>query len=361
MKKRTVVSVLTAGLICSAMFIGGCSSSSERSVADYIGIDAAQEAALSAAGISEADAEFSVSGLDSRDGTFFYEVSFTSGDKSYSYDIDALTGVVIEEAISPIEDGSGLGNTSDDASSETSPEVSAQRADADKKSAAGTMAEAASGEAVSPEASGNGASAQVPSAKDGSNSGAQASSGRPQGGGSNGLISREEAESIALSDAGLEASEAARLRSELDRDDGWMIYEVEFYGPDGLEYDYAINAETGEIVASGFDMDDDHYWLSKLQNDTGAGNGGNGNAYGNGNGGQGAGSTAASISEDDAAAIALERVPGAAANDLRIHLDHDDGRLVYEGEIVYDRMEYEFKIDALSGSILEWESERWDR
>ena len=296
MKKRTVVSVLTAGLICSAMFIGGCSSSSERSVADYIGIDAAQEAALSAAGISEADAEFSVSGLDSKDGTFFYEVSFTSGDKSYSYDIDALTGVVIEEAISPIEDGS-----------------------------------------------------------------AQASSGRPQGGGSNGLISREEAESIALSDAGLEASEAARLRSELDRDDGWMIYEVEFYGPDGLEYDYAINAETGEIVASGFDMDDDHYWLSKLQNGTGAGNGGNGNAYGNGNGGQGAGSTAASISEDDAAAIALERVPGAAANDLRIHLDHDDGRLVYEGEIVYDRMEYEFKIDALSGSILEWESERWDR
>ncbi len=296
MKKRTVVSVLTAGLICSAMFIGGCSSSSERSVADYIGIDAAQEAALSAAGISEADAEFSVSGLDSKDGTFFYEVSFTSGDKSYSYDIDALTGVVIEEAISPIGDGS-----------------------------------------------------------------AQASSGRPQGGGSNGLISREEAESIALSDAGLEASEAARLRSELDRDDGWMIYEVEFYGPDGLEYDYAINAETGEIVASGFDMDDDHYWLSKLQNGTGAGNGGNGNAYGNGNGGQGAGSTAASISEDDAAAIALERVPGAAANDLRIHLDHDDGRLVYEGEIVYDRMEYEFKIDALSGSILEWESERWDR
>ena len=138
-------------------------------------------------------------------------------------------------------------------------------------------------------------------------------------------------------------------------------YEVEFYGPDGLEYDYAINAETGEIVASGFDMDDDHYWLSKLQNGTGAGNGGNGNAYGNGNGGQGAGSTAASISEDDAAAIALERVPGATANDLRIHLDHDDGRLVYEGEIVYDRMEYEFKIDALSGSILEWESERWDR
>ena len=296
MKKRTVVSVLTAGLICSAMFIGGCSSSSERSVADYIGIDAAQEAALSAAGISEVDAEFSVSGLDSKDGTFFYEVSFTSGDKSYSYDIDALTGVVIEEAISPIEDGS-----------------------------------------------------------------AQASSGRPQGGGSNGLISREEAESIALSDAGLEASEAARLRSELDRDDGWMIYEVEFYGPDGLEYDYAINAETGEIVASGFDMDDDHYWMSKLQKGTGAGNGGNGNAYGNGNGGQGAGSTAASISEDDAAAIALERVPGAAANDLRIHLDHDDGRLIYEGEIVYDRMEYEFKIDALSGSILEWESERWDR
>ena len=56
-------------------------------------------------------------------------------------------------------------------------------------------------------------------------------------------------------------------------------------------------------------------------------------------------------------AIALAKVPGATASDLWMHLDHDDGRQVYEGSIYYNSMEYEFTIDAYSGAILEWDSE----
>ena len=32
----------------------------------------------------------------------------------------------------------------------------------------------------------------------------------------------------------------------------------------------------------------------------------------------------------------------------------DDGHIIYEGEIHYGNAEYEFEIDAASGTILEW-------
>ena len=64
------------------------------------------------------------------------------------------------------------------------------------------------------------------------------------------------------------------------------------------------------------------------------------------------------ISQDQAVQIALERVPGATEQNMRIKLDYDDGRYVYEGEIRYNYREYDFEIDANSGTILEWSEER---
>ena len=53
----------------------------------------------------------------------------------------------------------------------------------------------------------------------------------------------------------------------------------------------------------------------------------------------------------------LDRVPGATESDVRIRLDRDDGREVYEGELYYDRTEYEFEIDASTGSVSEWSAD----
>ena len=39
----------------------------------------------------------------------------------------------------------------------------------------------------------------------------------------------------------------AQLEIEFDSEDGLMVYEVEFYAG-GTEYDYDINARTGEVV-----------------------------------------------------------------------------------------------------------------
>ena len=65
------------------------------------------------------------------------------------------------------------------------------------------------------------------------------------------------------------------------------------------------------------------------------------------------------LSLEEAQNIALERVPGATPQDMSIELDYDDGWYIYEGDILYNRMEYEFEIDANTGNILKWEEERW--
>lgn len=65
------------------------------------------------------------------------------------------------------------------------------------------------------------------------------------------------------------------------------------------------------------------------------------------------------ISMEEAESIALARVPGATAQNIFIGLDLDDGWYVYEGDILYNRVEYEFEIDANTGNILKWEEERW--
>lgn len=70
-------------------------------------------------------------------------------------------------------------------------------------------------------------------------------------------------------------------------------------------------------------------------------------------------SSGAQISLEEAMQIALDRVPGATEQNISIELERDDGWLIYEGDILYNRMEYEFEIDAQSGTMLKWEEEAW--
>ena len=56
--------------------------------------------------------------------------------------------------------------------------------------------------------------------------------------------------------------------------------------------------------------------------------------------------------------IALKKVPGANNSHMKkIHLDRENGRMVYEGEIYYNGQEYEFDIDAVTGDIVKWKVE----
>ena len=290
MKKSILSIAMTAAIPLAALSLAACGGSQTASTADYIGIDAAKEAALSDAGVSADGAEFSTAGLDSRNGVFYYAVDFTENGVNYEYDIDALTGVVIERAKTPAAGGQGEAGTETAAASETA---------------------APAGETA----------AQVP---------AGTSPAGSQGTGSGGSITEAEARAIALSQAGLTEADVRFIESKKDRHDGQSVFEVEFDALTGEEYSYDIREADGAIVSYDYDSD-----RKPSANSSGSG----------------------MLSEDQIRETVLSRVPGASAADVRLWLDEDDDRYQYEGQLIWDGMEYEFKIDAYSGSVLEWEAD----
>ena len=295
MKKSILSIAMTAAIPLAALSLAACGGSQTASTADYIGIDAAKEVALSDAGVSADGAEFSTAGLDSRNGVFYYAVDFTENGVNYEYDIDALTGVVIERAKTPAAGGQG------EAGTETAPGTPA--------AASGTAAP--DGETA----------AQVP---------ASTSPAGSQETGSGGPITEAEARAIALSQAGLTEADVRFIESKKDRHDGQSVFEVEFDALTGEEYSYDIREADGAIVSYDYDSD-----RNPSVNSSGSG----------------------MLSEDQIRETVLSRVPGASAADVRLWLDEDDDRYQYEGQLIWDGMEYEFKIDAYSGSVLEWEAD----
>ena len=293
-RKKTGAAVL--GVLCMAA-LAGCQNQQSQTAqtAEYIGIEAAKETALKSAGLTEDQADFSTAGLDSRDGTFFYQVNFEAEGMEYDYAIDAVTGVVIEENSVAADDG-----------------AEATGAAASEAETSGAVQ--ASGAAQASEAAQTSAAAQNAS--------------------DSGMIGEEKAKEIALNHAGLAEDQTQRLWVKRDYDDGRSIYEVEFYGEGRDEYDYEIDAVTGEIVAFDTDLHDHGTAPSEGQSQ---------------------------VSEEQVRQTVLERVPGASAENIFLHLEWDDGRLEYEGELIYDNMEYEFKIDAYSGAVTEWEAEQFRR
>lgn len=154
-------------------------------------------------------------------------------------------------------------------------------------------------------------------------------------------ITADRAKEIALEHAGISADGANFVRAERDREDGRAVYDVEFYSDDFKEYDYEIDAKTGEIISYDTDVED---FVPSAETGGAAQTG------------EAAQST--SITEAQAKEIALAKVSGAAAADIReFKLERDDGRAEYEGKIVYNNMEYEFEINAENGEIIKWESE----
>lgn len=61
-------------------------------------------------------------------------------------------------------------------------------------------------------------------------------------------ITVDEAKNIALTHANLTEDAVSLLRTEQEYDDGVLVYEIDFTSGD-YEYDYKINAYTGEVVS----------------------------------------------------------------------------------------------------------------
>lgn len=80
----------------SLLVLAGCS---KDGMAGYIGTAEAKNVALENAGLTASQVKFTDVELDDKNGTHYYQVEFTADGKEYEYDIDALTGAIIESKL----------------------------------------------------------------------------------------------------------------------------------------------------------------------------------------------------------------------------------------------------------------------
>ena len=259
----------------------GVSQTGSTSDQAYIGQDAALQAACDHAGIATSDAQ----GLSTEFGWspkgMVYELDFCSGGTEYEYKINATDGSVVKYEQEPCDH---------------------------------TW---------------------------------HTSSGNTGSGSNTTFIGESAATTAALTHAKVDQSAAQSLTVKLDEDDGVAYYEIEFCSA-GVEYDYEINATTGAVAK--FEQDTcDHY-----AHRSGSNNQNQNQNQGNSNG---------SYIGYDAALQAACKHAGVNVSQvtrLENELDHDDGVARYEISFHVGNMEYEYEINATTGQILKYESERDD-
>ncbi len=159
-------------------------------------------------------------------------------------------------------------------------------------------------------------------------------------------IGSDRAKEIALEHAGLTKTNVHNLELEIDYEGGRMVYEIEIYA-DQKEYDYDINAETGEIVKNHVEHDDDNREWNKTGKNTEP------------PAEQGTGEY---ITAEEAKEIALSHAGVAESNifDYDCEFDNEKGRAVYEIDFDSMNYEHEYDIDAVTGEILKSEKEPLD-
>lgn len=264
MKKRVVSSIALAAAV-SAIISGGVYVTANASE-QYIGDAKAKAIALENAGITEAQATFIKSHLDYDDGHVIYDVEFYSGDIEFDYEIDAVSGSIVEY---------------------------------DKDIEYYTVPSSVSA------------------------------------GSRTDYIGEEQAKSIALENAELAVEQVTFIKAHLDYNDGRIVYDVEFFS-DITEYDYEIDAVSGEIIEYDFEIE---YRAAaselKTSNPPPAG-------------------TSVYIGEDMARSIALENagITEADINKMDVDLDREHGIMIYEIEFISGQKEYEYEINAEDGTLL---------
>lgn len=155
------------------------------------------------------------------------------------------------------------------------------------------------------------------------------------------VIGEDKAKAVALEHAGLSENEVTFILAYLDHDDGRNVYDVEFY-VDLQEYDYEIDAYSGEILSYDFDIES-YEGAARSSGETTTARQSNG----------------AAITLEEAKAIALEKagVSESDATFTETSFEYDDSIAVYQIGFISGTMEYEIEVNANTGAITEYDVE----
>ena len=163
-------------------------------------------------------------------------------------------------------------------------------------------------------------------------------------------ITDAQARSIAMKHAGVPEDKVINYYSHLKYDDGFLKYDVKFFY-DQVEYEYDIDAVTGNILSMDRDMKIYSYGqqpappvaqsVSKPAATTQTTQTG----------------VKQQITSQDALSIALTHANVSESQIMlpRVKQDMEHGRLVYEVKFHVGYMEYDYDIDAYTGQVLKFD------
>jgi len=192
----TLLALFAVGAVFTAVSITGFSFSRKE-----ITLDRAKEIALADAGIMDSEAVFTKTKQEMERGVSMYEIEFYAGNTEYEYEINGTAGKIYSKSKETF----------------TAPQEHALKQDSQEKDAA------------------------LP------DSGSDNTEGTD--------IGVEKAKEIAASHARFSVSEVVFSKTKLESEHGSMVYEIEFY-KDRMEYEYDINASTGEIIKFDSEQED---------------------------------------------------------------------------------------------------------
>ena len=160
-------------------------------------------------------------------------------------------------------------------------------------------------------------------------------------------IGRDAAAYAAEQYAGTAALDSVTAEVDPELDESPAHYEVELHTQWG-EFEYLVDAYTGKVLSGQKDLPT----TVSAQNEAARPSGQKPAPSG----------TAQDIGYAKAKSIALNHagVSESKAYDMDIELDEEDGKLVYEVEFKSGGMEYDYEIDAATGTILQQEAEKDD-
>ena len=156
-----------------------------QAAAEQITLDAAKAKALADAGVTSSSVTYTQAELDYEDGIAVYDIEFYTSTHEYEYEINAVSGTVLDKSVESLPKNTGSKQNKTDG--------------AESKGNSGTY------------------------------------------------IGIDKAKTIVTNHAGLSLSEVTFSKAKLDTDDKNTIYELEFY-EDGIEYEYEVDAASGEIL-----------------------------------------------------------------------------------------------------------------
>ncbi|MEG0994727.1 MAG: PepSY domain-containing protein [Bacilli bacterium] len=161
---------------------------------------------------------------------------------------------------------------------------------------------------------------------------------------------------IALSHAGISSSAVKVVVADLDSENGIMVYEVDFTY-NGFEYDYEINATSGAILKNLKEADKDpaEAEAERLEEAKDKQDEANDKKNDQDDAFEKDTSTANYIDKTKAKLIAINHAGIASANILEINItfDKDNKVAFYEVDFETKEMAYDYKVDAISGKIIE--------